>query len=207
MVEQVIGILGAGGQALEMAEYANATVAFWAVNRAHQPDGVERVDLAEPPAECVGVPVVVGVGAPGLKRRMVAEWPGNRYASIVASMSRVAKTARVGEGAVIAPFAAIMGGVTIGDHVLVNTAAVIAHDSIVEDFVTISPRVVVGGNCRIEAGVFIGIGATIRDNVRIGQGAVVGAGAVVVNDVATFEVVVGVPARGIRYVEEWLADI
>lgn len=207
MVEQVIGILGAGGQAREMAEYAGATVAFWAVDRAYEPDGVERVDLAEPPADCVGLPVVVGVGAPGLKRRMVAEWPGNRYASIVTPMSRVAQTARVGEGAVIAPFAAIMGGVTIGAHVLVNTAAVVAHDSTVEDFVTISPRVVIGGNCRIEAGAFIGIGATIRDNIRIGQGAVVGAGAVVVSDVAAFEVVVGVPARGIRVAEDWLAEI
>lgn len=47
--------------------------------------------------------------------------------------------------------------------------------------------------------VWIGHGATVLPGVRIGTGAAVGAGAVVSKDVPDFAVVVGVPARVIRF--------
>lgn len=51
----------------------------------------------------------------------------------------------------------------------------------------------------VEDDVWIGAKATIRRGVKIGRGAVVGAGAVVLNDVEPYSVVVGVPAKHIRY--------
>lgn len=50
----------------------------------------------------------------------------------------------------------------------------------------------------IGEGVWIGSGAIINPGVKIGEGAVVGAGSVVTGDIATFSVVVGVPARVVR---------
>ena len=47
--------------------------------------------------------------------------------------------------------------------------------------------------------VWIGHGATVLPNVTVGTGAAVGAGAVVSKDVPAFAVVVGVPAKVIRY--------
>jgi acetyltransferase-like isoleucine patch superfamily enzyme len=47
--------------------------------------------------------------------------------------------------------------------------------------------------------VWIGTGAKILDGVNIGNGAVIGAGSVVTKDVPEYAVVVGVPAKVIKY--------
>lgn len=52
---------------------------------------------------------------------------------------------------------------------------------------------------RIGNDVWIGASACIRDGVTVGDGAVVGAGAVVTRDVPPYAVVVGSPARVLRY--------
>ena len=55
---------------------------------------------------------------------------------------------------------------------------------------------------RIGDDVWIGAGAIILPGVTIGEGAVVGAGAVVTKDIPPFAIVVGNPAKIIRYIEE-----
>lgn len=54
-------------------------------------------------------------------------------------------------------------------------------------------------NCSIGHDVWVGVGAVILRGVRVGNGAVIGANAVVTKDVPDFAIVVGVPARVIRY--------
>lgn len=51
----------------------------------------------------------------------------------------------------------------------------------------------------VDDDVWIGYGAIIMSGVHIGQGAVVGAGALVTKDVEPYAVVVGVPAKVVRY--------
>ncbi len=54
---------------------------------------------------------------------------------------------------------------------------------------------------RVCRGASIGSGAVILPGVTIGAGALVGAGAVVVEDVPEKAVVVGNPARVVKYIE------
>ena len=51
----------------------------------------------------------------------------------------------------------------------------------------------------IENDVWIGAGAVIMQGVKIGNGAIVGAGAVVTKDIPPYAIVVGVPAKIIKY--------
>ena len=53
--------------------------------------------------------------------------------------------------------------------------------------------------CIIEHDVWIGANAIVLRGVRVGTGSVIGAGAVVTKDVPEFAVVVGVPAKIIKF--------
>ena len=55
------------------------------------------------------------------------------------------------------------------------------------------------GLTRIGHDVWIGANAVLMPGIHVGHGAVIGAGAVVVKDVEPYEVVVGVPARHLRF--------
>lgn len=90
------------------------------------------------------------------------------------------------------------GGVTIGNRVMIGTHAAISsltHDYEAEVmFDTLVRKPVV-----IEDDVWIGSNAVVMPGVKLGRGAVVGAGAVVTQDVPPFAIVVGIPARIIKY--------
>ena len=101
-------------------------------------------------------------------------------------------------------------GCTINDHTKIGC------------FVEIQKNATVGKNCHIGAGavlagvieppsaspvivednVLIGANAVVLEGVKIGQGAVVAAGSIVVEDVAPNTVVVGVPARKIKDIDD-----
>ena len=55
---------------------------------------------------------------------------------------------------------------------------------------------------QIGRGVTVGIGATLIERLVVGDNAVIGAGSTVLDDVADNFVVVGTPARSIKYVVE-----
>jgi virginiamycin A acetyltransferase len=63
------------------------------------------------------------------------------------------------------------------------------------EFTTLISR----GNIHIGNDVWIGMNVTIMDNVTIGDGTVVGAGAIVSSDLPAYAIVVGNPARVIKY--------
>jgi len=113
------------------------------------------------------------------------------------------------------------GSTRLGSHSWIADGCWLAVDDIaIGDFVMLAQGVaIVGGDHRIdcvgvpmifagrdackpviiEDDVWIGNRATILHGVRIGEGAIVGAGAVVTKDVPAYSIVVGVPARVIRY--------
>lgn len=91
------------------------------------------------------------------------------------------------------------GGVTIGDRVLIASHVAITsltHDhaySNLKTAPTVSKPIVISDD------VWIGSHAIIMPGVMIGKGAVVGAGAVVTRDVPEMAIVMGVPAKIIKY--------
>lgn len=201
-------MLGAGSQADEAEEFAPAgSVIFRAVSRefmASIPGPV--IDIATADPQFTELPVVAAVGAPGLRRMLVAQWRGRTYRSIIATTD-VSPTVSIGAGSIIAPGAVLTAGVRVGSHVIVNVGATISHRTRIGDFATVSPGVNIAGDCTIEAGAFLGIGSTIVHGVTVATGSVIGAGAVVVADILEPGVYVGVPARQLRITTDWLLSI
>ena len=87
------------------------------------------------------------------------------------------------------------GGLTIEDDTMISLNCTIAtnnHDFYERNIITCKP-------VHIKRNVWIGVNVTILPGVTIGENAVVGAGAIVTKDVPDNAVVVGSPARVVKY--------
>ncbi len=93
------------------------------------------------------------------------------------------------------------GGIQIGNNVLIGQSVNIHAESHVFDDCTrpIREQGVIYRTVVIEDDVWVGSKATILGGVTVGHGAVIGAGAVVTRSVPPLAIVVGVPARVLRY--------
>ncbi|WP_083213454.1 hypothetical protein [Mycobacterium malmoense] len=205
-----IGLLGAGAQAREIASYLPpGAKVFWAVSATHLDVGAsDQVDITAPPLAARSSPVVGAVGAPALRRELVAAWPGDQFMTVVSFAAYVDQSCIMGEGVVIAPGAVLTINVVVGDHCQVNVGATLSHDVHLGSFVTIGPGAHIAGRVRLGDGVFVGVGASISNDVTIASGVVVGAGATVVADIVTPNAVVaGVPASVIKIRDGWLDAI
>ncbi|MCZ7384099.1 MAG: acetyltransferase [Candidatus Methanoperedens sp.] len=111
----------------------------------------------------------------------------------------ISKHVTIGKGVVIAPNSVINTGAVIGNNVIINTGAIIEHDNIIEDNSHVAPGVCMAGGVRVKNGATVGIGAIVLDDLTIGRNATIGAGAVVTKDVPDNAVIVGIPAKVIKY--------
>jgi UDP-2-acetamido-3-amino-2,3-dideoxy-glucuronate N-acetyltransferase len=128
----------------------------------------------------------------------------------------VLKGARIGADCNICAQTLIEGDVVIGDRVTVKSGVQIWDGSVIGDDVFIGPNATFSNDLyprskqypekfqgvTIHNSASIGANATLLPGVTIGAKAMVGAGAVVTKDVPSRAVVVGNPAKIVRYLDD-----
>ena len=144
--------------------------------------------------------VIISIGNNAIRKRIVAELRVS-FGKAIHPNAQLSANVSVGQGTVVMPGVVINSSTSIGQHCIVNTTASIDHDCQLGDYVHISPNATLCGGITVGEGTQIGAGATIIPNINIGKWAMVGAGAVVIKDVPDFAVVIGNPARIIKYNE------
>ena len=102
--------------------------------------------------------------------------------------------------------------IEIGNNVLMSERVIILdhiHDYTNVNKAVIDQPIVSKGRIVIEDDCFIGANAVIIGNIRVGKHAVIGANSVVTSDVPPFSVVVGAPAKIIKFYDfkkkKWIA--
>lgn len=99
----------------------------------------------------------------------------------------------------IGPLAQISPNVKISKHTTLFGNAFVGHDTTVGEFCNLANNCAIGSFVQIGKGTHIGTNCSIKERVTIGEYSIIGAGAVVVNDVPDNAIVVGNPARVIKY--------
>jgi acetyltransferase-like isoleucine patch superfamily enzyme len=117
----------------------------------------------------------------------------------------IQKNAKVGKKCKLSSHTFICAGVIIEDNVFVGHGVTFINDSYprattvegelqTEEDWKVEPTVV-------KQGASIGSGATILSNITIGENAIIGAGSVVTRDVPSNAIVVGNPAKFLRFID------
>lgn len=162
----------------------------------HMLDGVSVVHSSEGLS-----PMIVTIGDCQIRRRVVEKLGSREYLTLVHPRAILAETVSLGRGTVVMAGAIINPCATVGNHCIINTGASVDHDCVIHDFVHIAPHCTLCGNVEVGEGTWVGAGTTVIQGVRIGKNCFIGAGSVVLNDVPDNAVVVGVPAKVLRYRE------
>ncbi|WP_353104309.1 acyltransferase [Psychrobacter sp. AH5] len=121
----------------------------------------------------------------------------------------------IGENCNICANSLIEGDVIIGNNVIVKSGVYIWNGTRIEDDVFLGPNATLTNDLMprsknfpevflgitLKKGASIGANATLLPGITIGKSAMVGAGSVVTKDVPDHAVVIGNPAKIIRYIK------
>lgn len=147
------------------------------------------------------VAVVVGIGGPAAKRRVVQQIRGeghSLFGVLVHPLAWVGNRVSLGEGTIVCAGNMITTDIEIRSHVILNLDCTVGHDTMIDDYVTVAPSVNISGSVKIEEGCDLGTNSAVIQSVNIGHWSIVGAGAVVVKDLPPNVTAVGIPAKRVK---------
>ncbi|MEZ4854425.1 acetyltransferase [Flavobacterium sp.] len=147
--------------------------------------------------------IIISIGDNAIRKKISSQINTN-YGIAIHPKASVSSFSFIDEGTVVMANAVINAATQIGKHAIINSGAVVEHDCILSDFVHVSPNASLAGHVTVEEGAHIGIGASVIPGIKIGKWSIIGAGAVVLNDVPDYAVVVGNPAKIIKYSDQKL---
>ena len=153
-----------------------------------------------------GIEFILAIGEPAVKDKVFAklEGEGCKVTCLIHPdyLPNITADIEFGKGLVMHRYSGFPPYCKFGNNVLIQGKAVMGHNLVLGDNVVISSLAFVGGDVTVGRNTYIAPHSCIRNGLHIGENAIVGMGAVVTKDVPDNAVVVGNPARILRYNEK-----
>ena len=146
----------------------------------------------------------LGLGTPKYRKKLAEKFEllGGKPKTIISDLAKIGSfNNNIGLGSTIMGGTQITNNIKIGKGVLINLNCTIGHDAEIEDYVELTPSVNISGHCKIGTLTTLGTGAVVIPGVVIGRNCIIGAGSVVTKDVPDNSVVVGIPGKVIKTLE------
>jgi sugar O-acyltransferase (sialic acid O-acetyltransferase NeuD family) len=158
---------------------------------------VERVGTIQDYQPQSGDRFIVAMGEPSKKRKVVEmlQERGAQFATLIHPTCTIVRTATIGEGVILCPYAMMMPDSRADRFVSILNYSGLGHDAVAGEFTSLSSVVDVTGRCVIGKDVSIGSGARLLPGIKVGDGATIGAGAIVVRSVKPGMTVYAAPAK------------
>jgi sugar O-acyltransferase (sialic acid O-acetyltransferase NeuD family) len=197
-----VAIIGAGGNARELADWLralpNVQLLGYLADRNGQYDSPVLGDFDWPANHQVDA-FVMGVGDPASRYRIGCElslrYPGVEWPVLIHPSAHVGDSITCGKGVILCPGVIATIGIHIGEFTQINYGCTVGHESKIGAACLINPGANISGGVELGRCVLIGTGSQVLQYRKVGDEARVGAGAVVTRDVEAGTTVVGVPAR------------
>ena len=211
-LEKPVILIGAGGQALVLAECLQllqvdvlGIIDKYPLGGGRTPCklpflGTDEDMAAYPPTEVMLVNGIGSVGSTVLRQRIYERYHALGYAfrSVIHPTAVVSPMAALGEGVQIFAGAVIGPDARIGDDTIINTRTSVDHECRIGAHSHLAPGCTLSGGVTVGVGVHIGTGTSVIQGCRIGDGTTVGAGSLVLHDIPDHVLAYGVPARIVR---------
>lgn len=142
--------------------------------------------------------VLIAIGDNNLRKK-VAGSTKHKFGNAIHPSALISVSSKIGNGNMILHNAIVQARCVVGDHVILNTASQIDHDCVIGDYVHVAPGAILCGNVKVGDGSLIGAGSVLLPGISVGNNCTVAAGSAVFKDVPDNAVVLGNPARVVKY--------
>lgn len=204
--EEVI-LVGGGGHALSLAEFAASGIRGYLAREANPSMSAPWLGTDTDAGEYIseGFPFHIAFiysGFPQMeaRRKLIAayEEAGAGFLTLIAPSAIVTPNSVIGEGCAVMS-GAIVNRAVLGKNVVVNSGAIVEHDCVIGDNTFLGPGAVVGGFTSIGNNCFIGLGARIGNGLKIGDDITVAMGSVVGKDLTEPGIYHGNPLHCLKF--------
>ena len=210
-MKQQLVIVGAGGFGRELYGLVHECVSddtfdfkgFLALDKSELAAFDVDAAVLDPPEVYDPTPYdrfLLAIGHIEVRRRVVELLLGKgaQFIQFIHATAVIARTARLGKGVVVYPFAVVSNQANVGDFVHLSLYASVGHDARVDEYSLLAPYATLNGAAVIESEVFVSTHATIAPERRVGARSKISANSVVLHDVPPDSMVYGVPGKQAR---------
>lgn len=143
---------------------------------------------------------LLAIGYMDVRRATVQalEAKGGQFETFVHPLARVARTAQIGRGAVVYPFAVVSNNARLDSHVHLNYFASVGHDCRLGRYCLLAPYATLNGFVDLSDEVYISTHATVAPGRRLGYRSKLSANSACMHDSGENMMIFGVPGRQVR---------